>query len=184
MFRSFRLNRRGVRTTGISFFLVLTALAVLLMVRQMEQATPSALSGTYESVEALADEVLRAIGANDAGALERVALTADEFRDHVWPYLPSAGPERNVPFDFVWSRLRRNSDGYLHQTLAQYGGQDLTLAGVEFSGDTSDYGPVRVYRETWLRVRDAEGIESTVRFFGSSIEQNGRYKVFSYVVDD
>ena len=156
----------------------------MLTVRQVEQATPPALSDTYESVDALAEEVLRALGANDASALERVALTSDEFRDHVWPYLPSAGPERNVPFDFVWSRLRRNSDGYLRQTIAQYGGQDLTLAGVEFSGETSEYGAVRVYRETWLRVRDAEGVESTIRLFGSTIEQDGRYKVFSYVVDD
>ena len=184
MFRRFRLTRRGVRAAGISLCFVLAALAVLLTVRQMERTTPPSLSGTYESVDALADEVLRAIGASDAEALVRVALTAEEFRDHVWPYLPAAGSDRNVPFDFVWQRLRRNSDGYLRQTLAQYAGQDLTLAGVEFAGDTSDYGHVRVYRETRLNVQDAEGFESTLRLFGSTIEQNGRYKVFSYVVDD
>ena len=184
MFRRFRLTRRGVRTAGISLFFVMAALAVLLTLRQMEQAMPPALSGTHESVEALADEVLRAIGANDASAQERVALTADEFQTHVWPHLPAAGSERNVPFDFVWQRLRRNSDGYLRQTLAQYGGHDLTLVGVEFAGDTSDYGPVRVYRETWLRLRDQEGAESMARLFGSTIEQDGRYKVFSYVVGD
>jgi hypothetical protein len=177
-------QRRGGRAAGLSLFCVVAVLAMLLMVRQMGQAAPSPLGGTYDSVEALADEVLRAMEANDAEALQRVALTADEFRDHVWPSLPSAGPERNVPFDFVWSRLRRNSDAYLRQTLAQYASHDLTLAGVEFSGETSDYGPVRVHRETWLRVRDADGVESTVRFFGSTIEQDGRYKVFSYVVDD
>ncbi|MDA1185160.1 MAG: hypothetical protein O2930_11015 [Acidobacteria bacterium] len=184
MFRPFRLNKRGVRAAGISFLFVLATVAVLLMARDLDQATPPALSGTYESVDALADEVLRAIGASDAEALVRVALTADEFRDYVWPYLPAAGSDRNVPFDFVWQRLRRNSDGYLRQTLAQYGGLDLTLVGVEFAGDASDYGPVRVYRETWLRVLDGDGVELTVRLFGSTIEQNGRYKVFSYVVDD
>jgi hypothetical protein len=184
MFRRFRLTRRGVCAAGISLFFVLAALAVLLTVRQMGQATLPAFSGTYDSVETLAEEVLRAVGADDAIALQRMALTADEFRNYMWPYLPSAGPERNVPFDFVWSRLRRNSDGYLRQTLSRFGGHDLTLAGVEFSGEISDYGPIRVFRETWLRVRDPEGVESMARFFGSTIEQDGRYKVFSYVVED
>jgi hypothetical protein len=150
----------------------------------MKPAAPPPLSDAYDSVDALAEEVLRAVGAGDASAVRRVALSADEFRASVWPHLPVSEPDRNVPFDFVWRRLRQNGDGYLRQTLARYQGHDLTLVGVEFAGDTSDYGPVQVHRETWLRVRDADGTESTVRLFGSTIEQDGRYKVFSYVVDD
>ena len=168
---------------GISLLVVLGGLAVLLTTLQARRVAPP-LADTYGSAEALAEEVLRAVGVGDVTALRRAALTADEFRTHVWPSLPVAGSERNVPFDFVWRRLRQNSDGYLRQTVARYQGHDLTLVGVEFAGDTSDYGPVQVHRETWLRVRDAEGTESTVRLFGSTIEQDGRYKVFSFVVDD
>jgi len=41
-----------------------------------------------------------------------------------------------------------------------------------------------VRRRTQLVVGSSDGRESVVQLFGSMIEQNGRYKVFSYVVDD
>ena len=54
---------------------------------------------------------------------------------------------------------------------------------VRFQGDTTDYETYRIYRKTVLTLRDGSGQEIQARLFGSMIEQNGRYKVFSYVVD-
>jgi hypothetical protein len=34
-----------------------------------------------------------------------------------------------------------------------------------------------------VTLRDARGARTTVRLFGSMIEQDGRYKVFSFVTD-
>ena len=51
------------------------------------------------------------------------------------------------------------------------------------SGDETDYGTFNVSRETRLFVHDSEGQEHTLRLFGSIIRQNGRSKVFSYIVD-
>jgi hypothetical protein len=41
-----------------------------------------------------------------------------------------------------------------------------------------------MHRETAVVVRDANGSETELRLFGSTLEKDGRFKVFSYVVND
>jgi hypothetical protein len=55
---------------------------------------------------------------------------------------------------------------------------------VQFAGETTRYPSYTVFRETVLRVRDEQGIEADLRIFGSSLEKDDTWKVFSYVVDD
>jgi hypothetical protein len=40
-----------------------------------------------------------------------------------------------------------------------------------------------VYRDTRVRVRDETGKELNLDLFGSILEKNGRFKLFSYVTD-
>jgi hypothetical protein len=140
------------------------------------------LQSTATSSEALAHAVLDAIALNDQGALERVILSEQEFRDHVWPQLPAARPERNLPFSYVWSDLRQKSHASLAKILSEHGGRRYELLGVEFDG-ASDYTTFRVHRDAAFRVQDAHGGEKLVRVCGSMLEKNGAWKVFSYVVD-
>lgn len=126
--------------------------------------------------------MLTAVAANDRAALERVTLSEQEFRDHVWPQLPAARPERNLPFSYVWGDLRQKSGASLSKMLAEHGGRRYQLLDIEFDGVT-DYQSYRVHREATFRVRDAAGQEMTLRLCGSMLEQNGVWKVFSYVVD-
>ena len=144
--------------------------------------SPSPLAETHGSSFQLAQAVVDAVARNDRAALEQLALSEREFRDHVWPELPAARPERNLPFSYVWSDLRQKSEASLSKTLAEHGGRRYALLGVEFDGVT-DYGTYRVHREAAFRVRDTAGQEMTLRLCGSLIEQSGAWKVFSYVVD-
>jgi hypothetical protein len=141
------------------------------------------LSNTYPSAAALASAVLDAVARRDRASLEALALNETEFRDHVWPQLPAARPERNLPFAFVWGDLRQKSILTLANVIAREGGQRYELIDVRFAGDT-DYRTYRVHREATLRVRDATGQERDLRVCGSMIEQEGAWKVFSYVVGD
>lgn len=145
-------------------------------------ASPSPLAGTRGTSFDLAQAVLTAVADSDCAALERLALNEREFRDHVWPHLPAARPERNLPFSYVWGDLRQKSEASLARMLAEHGGRRYELLGVEFDGVT-DYGRYRVHREAALRVRDAAGLERALRLSGSMIEQHGAWKVFSYAVD-
>jgi len=141
------------------------------------------LAGTYPGAESLAEAVLDALAQKDRAALEGMALSEREFRDHVWPELPASHPERNLPFSYVWGDLRQKSTGALSETLARHGGRRYDLVRVDFNGQT-DYQSYGVHRETTLRVRDTAGQEQTLRVCGSFIEKDGAWKVFSFVVDD
>lgn len=141
------------------------------------------LAHTYPAAEPLAEAVFDALARKDRAALEGMALSEQEFRHHVWPELPAARPERNLPFSFVWGDLRQKSTGALTETLAQHGGRRYELVRVEFSGRT-DYATYRVHREATLHARDSAGKNHVLRVCGSFIEKDGAWKVFSFVVDD
>lgn len=142
------------------------------------------LPHSHESAEALSRAVLAAVEARDAGALRALALSKEEFEAHVWPHLPAARPERNLSPSFIWGDLHRKSHLTLRSTLAAHGGRKYEFVSVRFLGDTTAYGSYRVHRESELTVKLTDGTERQIRLFGSMIEKGGRYKAFSYVVDD
>jgi len=141
------------------------------------------LADAHFSAHALARALLDAVQRRDRAALDRMALSEREFRDHVWPALPAARPGRNLPFSYVWTELRQKSAAALSETLVRHGGRRYVLIDVRF-GATADYGSYRVHRDAALRVRDASGVTRTLRVSGSMLEHGGTWKVFSYVVDD
>lgn len=142
------------------------------------------LSNSHETPEALAAAVLRAFEARDLDELHKLALNKQEFAEHVWPELPAARPERNLSVNFVWGDLSQKSNITLRDLLVANGGRKYELIAVRFLGKTTPYVSYRVHRESELTVKDAEGNRRDIRLFGSMLEKNGRYKVFSYVVDD
>jgi hypothetical protein len=146
-------------------------------------AGTTALGETFDSREALAVAVLQRVERGDAAALRGLALDEVAFRQVVWPELPVSRPERNMPFDYVWSDLRQKSEASLHATLAAHGGRRYELARVEFLGESSPYRTFLVHRKAQLVVRDEHGRESRIRLFGSVLERDGLFKIFSFVVD-
>ncbi|NOT45121.1 MAG: hypothetical protein HOP14_11020 [Acidobacteria bacterium] len=159
--------------------------AALLLGAPLVGCAPAApaLSTTWPEPEAAARAVLEAIERRDEDALARLALSEQEFRDHVWPELPAARPERNLPFSYVWGDLRQKSALALAATLARHGGRHYDLLDLRFPGGVTTYPSYAVHRDTVLRVRDDSGTEQELSLFGSMLEQDGRWKVFSYVAD-
>jgi hypothetical protein len=138
---------------------------------------------TFDSPEALAAAVLDGVARNDRADLESLALSQDEFQRLVWPGLPAARPERNLPWDYVWKDLQQKSAAGLSETLARHGGRRYQLEAVTFAGHTSQHDTFEVRREAVLHVRTGDGIREPVRLFGSALVSGGRWKLFSYVTD-
>ncbi len=163
------------------------ALLLLLLVVVLPAAAcrppQTPLAHTFDSPDALAREVLDRLARRDQAGLLALALSHDEFETHVWPRLPASRPERNTPLSFVWGRLKQQSDMSLAGTVARHGGTRHELQQVVFDGEVTDYGTYTVHRESALVVGMPDGTTDRIRVFGSVIEQGGRYKVFSYVVD-
>jgi hypothetical protein len=141
------------------------------------------LANASGSPEALASAVLDALSRRDRGRLDALAVSEQEFRDHVWPDLPAARPERNLPFSYVWGDLHQKSNLGLGQTLQNYGDRRYSLKRVTFSG-MANYAGYVVHRDAKFEVTDSSGGSTELRVCGSFIEKNGVWKVFSYVVDD
>lgn len=142
------------------------------------------LTNTSDTADALVTQVLAALAARDRTRLAALAIDETEFRDHVWKLLPASRPERNLPMSYVWGDLHQKSQASLSRTLAALGGQRATLVSVAFDGAPQPYGPLVIHEGTRLTVRMADGAEQQIRVCGSLAEMDGRWKVFSYVVDD
>ena len=141
------------------------------------------LTNTSASAEALATAVLNAFARRDRVRLDALAVSEQEFRDHVWPDLPASRPERNLPFSYVWGDLHQKSIISLGQTIISHGGKRRSLQRVTFAGKTQ-YANYVVHRDATFAVVDDTGASESVRVCGSFLEKDGRWKVFSYVVDE
>lgn len=146
-------------------------------------AGPPPLEHVQPSPEVLARQVLQAVERRDAAALRALAVDEEEFTAHVWPSLPAARRERNLPLSYVWGQLRQKSEHQLAATLAAHGGRPYDLVRVDFGGATVRYAGYAVHRDTTLVVRTREGLQERLRLYGSTLEKDGAFKVFSYVVE-
>jgi hypothetical protein len=144
---------------------------------------PAPLSPTFPSADDAARAVLDALAVRDVDALLDLSLDEHEFRQIVWPELPSSRPEVGLPVKYAWGRLHQTSRAGLALTLAEHGGRRYQLVSLTFRGETTRYLTFAVHRDTELVVREAPGAPRTVRIFGSLLEREGQWKVFSYVVD-
>lgn len=145
---------------------------------------PPPLADTSASAEEVMRHVLIALARTDRPRLEALAITEQEFKDHVWGHLPAARPERNLPMSYVWGDLRQKSHASLARALQTVDGRALELVRVRFAAPPRRYGPLVVYGGTTVVVRGPDGTAEDLRVCGSLVERDGRWKVFSYVIDD
>lgn len=169
--------RGRLRATGA---FPLLALAFLLLGTGCGPRAPR-FSHTFESPRALAAAVLAALEAKDRGAMEALALSESEFREQVFPEMPAYG---DVPMDFVWGDLKQKSGNELRRILSYHGGRPYELEDVVFDGGATAYDSFVVHRKPRLLVRQRDsGERKELALFGSVIEYEGRYQLFSYVVN-
>ena len=173
---------RGARTR-VPRRALLTFLGLAAAILSAGCDRPEPLADTFESDDAAVRAVLEAVSRNDGETLLRMAVTKDEFQHVVWPTLMVSRPEVGMPMDYVWSDTSTKSRGFLAETLARHGGQRYELLEIAFLGDTTYHSGYQISRKASLRVRDASGQEQTVRLFGSMIRQNGRSKIYSFIID-
>lgn len=142
------------------------------------------LENASPSPDMLGQEIVAALAAKDIERLRRLAVDEREFERMVWPSLPAARPERNLPMSYVWGDLHQKSDASLRKILAEYGARNLELKRLELNGTATDYKRFRVHPDVRFVIRDPSGKEDTVALCGSLIEADGVWKAFSYVVDE
>ncbi|MCG6920368.1 MAG: hypothetical protein LJF15_04675 [Acidobacteria bacterium] len=137
--------------------------------------------GALASPEALTEAFLQALEAGDRPRLEGLALSAQEFQLEVFPEMPAYG---NIPPDLAWSQLAARSLYGLSTVLHAQRGRSWELEEIVFRGGQTAYQTFVVHREPMLRLRDRRtGEEREMALFGSLLEHDGRYKLFSFNID-
>ena len=72
----------------------------------------------------------------------------------------------------------------LGRTYAAYGGRKLAFLRLEFENEATDYETFKVHRDARVVVFDEEQNEEVrLDLFGSIMEKDGRFKLFSHVTD-
>ncbi len=132
------------------------------------------------SPEELARRFLDALARNEIEDVRRLAMTEEEFRTRVYPELPVSDPARNASSEFVWNMLHIRSESNLHSVMRQSGGRTLALEDIRFRGESEAYDTFRVHRESMLVLTDDAGERQTASLFGSVLEMDGRFKIFSF----
>jgi hypothetical protein len=140
------------------------------------------LANAERSAEALSRSFLRALANQDMKSLQGLRLTKDEFCQYVFPELPSSRLS-NVTCDFVWQQATLKSLSGLSEMYPKHQGRKYEFVAMRFAKGTDAYPTYKVYKETHLVVRDESGRQQELRLFGSILEMDGVYKLFSFVID-
>jgi hypothetical protein len=149
---------------------------------QATTAGPRALIYAHSSPEALARQFLKALAAKDLTKLRQLRITKDEFCQSVWPELPSSRIQ-NLSCDFAWDQATLRSEGGLYDLLPRHSGKRYELISVRFPNGVDTYSGYKILKEPQLVVKDESGHQQEVRLFGSMLEMNGQFKLFSFVTD-
>lgn len=147
-------------------------------------ADTARLHSGMRSQKALAEAVLDAVRRHDLQALAGLALSREEFRQSVWPELPVSNPKTNVSVDFVWNELHFRSMSRMHGIFSELGGKRIHLVRVAHRGKVTEYATHRAYPDMEVRIRDEAGKEIEYPLFGTLIEMDGVWKVYSYAPTD
>jgi hypothetical protein len=138
-------------------------------------------AGACSSPEALAEAFLGALEAGDRPRLEALALSEEEFALEAYPEMPAYG---HIPTGLAWNQLSLKSLYGLSTVLARHGGRAFILEDIAFRGRTTAYQTFAVRRDPMLRLRDrASGETQELALFGSVLEYEGGFKLFSFNID-
>jgi hypothetical protein len=130
------------------------------------------------SVDELMTKLLAALEAKDLQGMENLRVTRQEHTDLLWPDFDAKN--HNVDPDFAWDMLNRRSHVGAGRAIGDYGGQQLTVLGVEFTRDLERYSSFVLHRGTILHARTQTGEMLDLMFLGSVVELDGQFKLLSF----
>ncbi|HXF06314.1 MAG TPA: hypothetical protein VNM72_13000 [Blastocatellia bacterium] len=142
---------------------------------------PRSLQFAQPTAEAVAAEVLQALATRDAGRLERLLVTRDEFCSFVWPELPSRDIP-NLTCDWVWEAFEPMNRAKSAELMATHGGRQYHLVRLTCAGHSS-YRTFTVHEKPRVTIRDTSGREHDLRLFGSVLQLGNQFKLLSFGED-
>jgi hypothetical protein len=145
--------------------------------------TPTTLVGGEASAERLAREFLRAVSSNDSASIRRLVVNRAEFAWLYYPHTRFTKPPYELDPDLLWLQLNESSEKGIVRALRRYAGSSLRFEALVCPDSGAIEGPNRVRIGCQVRFANADSAARTMRFFGSLLERDGRWKIISYAND-
>jgi hypothetical protein len=139
------------------------------------------LDSAQSSAESLARLSLNYIASGNINALKQLRITKQEYCNILWPELPGSRVP-NLPCDFAWDQATLRSNGGFNEMLAEHRRKQYQFISMRVRG-VEQYQTFKALKEPYIKIRDEQGIEREIRMFGSILELDGQYKLFSFVSD-
>jgi hypothetical protein len=140
------------------------------------------LAHAQPSAEALAERALEALARRDDQGLKTLVVTKEEFCRYVWPELPSSRIP-NLTCDWVWNAFEPSDAAGRQETLARHSGKQYRLVRVRFAKGTTQHDSFKVHQDARVVLRDEADQEAEMKLFGSVLEMDGQFKLFSFIID-
>ncbi len=138
------------------------------------------LADGVESAEWLAKEILHAIAANDAEALQFLRITYDEFAEILWPEMPQSRPVTNIQAEDAWFFLVRECLSAVNGALGEWGGQRLRFERLSFDEGLTRYPNYNLYQGIHIHAHRPDGEAVDLDFAHTFVEKDGVWKVYIY----
>lgn len=140
-------------------------------------------AGGAPSVDALLDQFLAALAANDEQALHRLRVDEAEYREIIIPgTVPPGESPRRVsaqPQEFFWRLLDTKSRDFGYLLLQEFGGHAYRRTALAFTEKSRPYAWYTAHGQVRLIVQDAEGRERVLRT-GWIAEAGGTFKFIGF----
>ncbi len=147
-------------------------------------AKPDA-AGWFGSPEELVRGFASALSAKDRTAMDRLRISREEYMSMVWPELPVSKIEQwKSQSGFVWSQHAAKSDSGLRKLLERFGGKTLEIRSVTFDKPAKEYATFKLHVRPLVEFADLPGKPDIDPVVGTIMERAGRFKFFSYSIND
>ncbi len=143
---------------------------------------PAGLEGGEATRDALVLRFVRAIEAADTSDLRRMVMTRAEFAHLYYPGSAYTRRPTRQEADLVWFLHLQDSQKGVSRALARYGTQPLGF--VDYACDPTPVreGPNTLWHGCAVRIVPG-GDTLRLRLFGSILERDGRFKLYSFAND-
>jgi len=145
---------------------------------------PMRLAHGESSPKAVAARLVGALAANDLQALKDLAISKEEFQAYVWPELPASNPRTNIPFDYVWNDVFFRSMNRMGRTYKHFQGHRIEVVKLGTRKNPETFATHTAWPGYEMTIRVDGGPEEELPLFGTLIEMDGVFKVYSYAPYD
>jgi len=171
-------------TIGVVLLVAASGLATTKVTHS--QAKPQLVNGA-PSVDALLDDLLAALAAQDEQGMHRLRVSETEYREIIIPGTVKEGdPPRQVaamPSEFFWRMLDQKSEDVGRLLMQRFGGHRYTRKELSYTKGVRKFAWYTALGEVRLHVQDENGGDHVLHT-GSIAEVNGRYKFIGFNYND